>query len=34
MKSTTKLSLAGRGTAAICAGVYYAYKNKDKFVKT
>ena len=34
MKSTTKLILAGLGTAAICAGVYYAYKNKDKFLKT
>ena len=34
MKSTTKLLLAGLGTAAICAGVYYAYKNKDKFLKT
>ncbi|MBR6094855.1 MAG: hypothetical protein IKP92_07540 [Lachnospiraceae bacterium] len=34
MKSTTKLLLAGLGTAAICAGVYYVYKNKDKFLKS
>ena len=30
MKSTTKLILAGLGTAAVCAGVYYVIKNKDK----
>ena len=34
MKSTTKLILAGLGTAAICAGVYYVVKNKDKFLKS
>lgn len=34
MKSTTKLILAGLGTAAVCAGVYYVIKNKDKFLKS
>ena len=34
MKSTTKFILAGLGTAAICAGVYYVVKNKDKFLKS
>ena len=34
MKSTTKLILAGLGTAAVCAGVYYVVKNKDKFLKS
>lgn len=34
MKNVTKIILAGLGTAAVCAGVYYAVKNKDKFIKT
>ena len=34
MKSTTKVILAGLGTAAVCAGVYYVIKNKDKFLKS
>lgn len=34
MKSMTKLILAGLGTAAVCAGVYYVVKNKDKFLKS
>jgi len=34
MKTTTKLILAGLGTAAVCAGVYYVVKNKDKFLKS
>ena len=33
MKSVSKVILAGLGTAAVCAGVYYAVKNKDKFIK-
>ena len=34
MKTVTKIVLAGLGTAAVCAGVYFAVKNKDKFIKT
>ncbi|MBR3039971.1 MAG: hypothetical protein IKI20_04870 [Lachnospiraceae bacterium] len=34
MKTVTKIVLAGLGTAAVCAGVYYVVKNKDKFIKT
>ena len=34
MKTVTKIVLAGLGTAAVCAGVYYAVKNKDKIIKT
>ena len=34
MKTVTKIVLAGLGTAAVCVGVYFAVKNKDKFIKT
>lgn len=34
MKKQTRGFLLGIGVAAVAAGAYYVYKNKEKFVKT
>lgn len=34
MKSSTKIVLAGLSIAAVAAGAYYLYRNKDEYIKT
>ncbi|MCQ2518421.1 MAG: hypothetical protein MJ119_06605 [Lachnospiraceae bacterium] len=34
MKSSTKAVLAGLSLAAVAAGAYYLYRNKDEYIKT